>query len=66
MEQKTIEIRELIASDGMVLTDGTTYAKCVYLAPSSKVDDWWEIPESEIPEPIEQPVDEYAQTEPEE
>lgn len=68
MEQKTIEIRELIASEGKVLTDGTTYAKEVYLAPSASVEDWWEV--DELPEPQESKIDyladEYRNTEPEE
>ena len=64
MKTETIEIRELIASEGKVLTDGTTYAKVVYLAPSAKVEDWWEIDEKDVPtEPI---ADEYQNTEPEE
>ena len=50
MEQKKIEIRELIASEGKVLTDGTTYAKVVYLAPSAKVEDWWEVDEEDVPQ----------------
>lgn len=49
MKQTTIEIRELTASNGMLLTDGTIYAKNVYLAPSAKVEDWREVPESEAP-----------------
>lgn len=57
---------DLIEKDGFVWTDGQTYAKSVYLAPSENADDWRQIPESEIPEPIEQPVDEYVQSEPEE
>lgn len=64
MKQETIEIRELIASEGKVLTDGKTYAKIVYLAPTASVDDWHEIDESEIPPEPE--VDEYANSEPEE
>ena len=72
MKTETIEIRELIASEGKVLTDGTTYAKVVYLAPSAKIEDWWEIDESDVPtQPTEDDVprrtiDEYANTEPEE
>ena len=57
MEQKTIEIRELIASEGKVLTDGTTYAHNVYLAPSASVEDWWEIDEADVPtEKIEEDI----------
>lgn len=66
MKTETIEIRELIASEGKVLTDGTTYAKVVYLAPSAKVEDWWEIDEKDVPTDSEPIADEYAQTEPEE
>lgn len=66
MKTETIEIRELIASNGMLLTDGTTYAKIVYLAPSAKVKDWWEIPEGDVPQPENPIVDEYMKTEPEE
>ena len=50
MKTQTIEIRELIASEGKVLTDGTTYAKVVYLAPSASMQDWDEIDESEVPQ----------------
>ena len=50
MIETTIEIRELIASDGKVLTDGTTYAKVVYLAPSEDEGKWHEIDESEVPQ----------------
>lgn len=66
MKTETIEIRELIASEGKVLTDGTTYAKVVYLAPSASVDDWWEIDESDVPTDTEPIADEYINTEPEE
>lgn len=66
MTETTIEIRELEASEGMVLTDGTTYAKKVYLAPSAKVEEWWEIPEGDVPQPEDPIVDEYKNTEPEE
>ena len=55
---------DLIEKDGFVWTDGKTYAKSVYLAPSANADDWRQIPESE--KPIEPHADEYAQTEPEE
>lgn len=66
MKTETIEIRELIASEGKVLTDGTTYAKVVYLAPSAKVEDWWEIDEKYVPTDTEPIADEYINTEPEE
>lgn len=66
MKTETIEIRELIASDGKVLTDGTTYAKVVFLAPSASVEDWWEIDEKDVPTDTEPIADEYINTEPEE
>lgn len=66
MKTETIEIRELIASEGKVLTDGTTYAKVVYLAPSASMQDWDEIDEKDMPTDTEPIADEYAQTEPEE
>lgn len=66
MKTETIEIRELIASEGKVLTNGTTYAKVVYLAPSAKVEDWWEIDEKDVPTDSEPIADEYVKSEPEE
>lgn len=43
MKEKTI----LIADDGMVLTDGETYCKTVYLADGASSDNWHEITEAE-------------------
>lgn len=43
--QKTDNI--LIASDGMYLTNGETYAKRVYLAVTASPDDWWEVTDTE-------------------
>ena len=37
----------LIASDGMYLTNGETYAKRVYLAVKASPDDWWEVTDAE-------------------
>ena len=42
MERKT-----LTASDGMVLTDGKTYGKIIYLAEDADESAWHEIPEEE-------------------
>lgn len=39
----------LYADDGMVLTDGDTYCKVVYLAVDADAFLWHEIPESEVP-----------------
>lgn len=64
MIKETIELRHLVASEGKKLTDGIVYVNEVYLAPSAKVEDWWEIDEKDVPtEPI---ADEYINTEPEE
>ena len=39
--------RILTASDGMVLTDGKTYGKIIYLAEGADENAWREIPEEE-------------------
>ena len=66
MKTETIEIRELIASEGKVLTDGIVYVNDVYLAPSEDESKWYEIDEADVPTDTEPIDDEYAQTEPEE
>lgn len=45
MTQETIEIRVITASDGMVLTDGETYSKRVYLGVNDSPEDWQEVPD---------------------
>lgn len=50
MEIKTIELRELKAEDGMVLTNGETYSSVggsVYLGINDSPDNWREITEEE-------------------
>lgn len=50
MEIKTIELRELKAEDGMVLTNGETYSSVgglVYLGINDSPDNWYEITEEE-------------------
>ena len=49
MKTENITLVKLTASDGMVLTDGTSYGKEVYLGVNDTVDRWSEIPESEVP-----------------
>lgn len=44
---------ELIAEDGMLLTDGEHYAKAILLPYENEGDEWREIPESERPIEIE-------------
>ena len=51
MVTENIQLIKLTAADGMVLTDGTSYGKEVYLGPNDTADRWTEIPESEVPEP---------------
>ena len=51
MTTKNIQLIKLTAADGMVLTDGTSYGKEVYLGINDTADRWTEIPESEVPEP---------------
>jgi hypothetical protein len=44
--------KTLYASDGMVLTDGKTYGKVVYLAEGAEENAWQEITEAEYEEII--------------
>ena len=50
MTTENIQLIKLTAEDGMVLTDGTSYGKEVYLGINDTADRWTEIPESEVPE----------------
>ena len=47
MIETTIKITKLAASDGMVLTNGETYGKEIYLGKYDKPDNWHEITEAE-------------------
>ena len=49
MTTENIQLIKLTAADGMVLTDGTSYGKEVYLGINDTADRWTEIPESEVP-----------------
>ena len=49
MTTENIQLIKLTAADGMVLTDGTSYGKEVYLGTNDTEDRWTEIPESEVP-----------------
>lgn len=51
MTTENIQLIKLTAADGMVLTDGTSYGKEVYLGINDTADRWTEIAESEVPEP---------------
>lgn len=53
MEIKTFEMRELKASEGMVLTNGEAYSSVggsVYLGINDSVENWHEITEAEYNE----------------
>ena len=50
MTTENIQLIKLTAADRMVLTDGTSYGKEVYLGINDTADRWTEIPESEMPE----------------
>lgn len=45
MEMTTIELRKLTASEGMILTNGNTFSKEVYLGCNDSPDNWHEITE---------------------
>lgn len=53
MITENIQLIKLTAAEGMVLTDGESYGKEVYLGIIDSVERWSEIPESEIPSPDE-------------
>jgi hypothetical protein len=38
---------KLVATEGMVYTNGTDYARVAYLCSTDSPDNWWEIPEAE-------------------
>jgi hypothetical protein len=47
MQRSTIEFVKLTASDGMTLTNGTSFSKEVYLGVNDSADNWWEITDEE-------------------
>lgn len=47
-----MERKILTASDGMILTDGKTYGKIIYLAIGADENTWYEITEAEYEEII--------------
>ena len=47
MEIQTIELRRLVASEGMVLTNGEVYGKEIYLGCNDKPENWSEISDEE-------------------
>ena len=47
MTQTTIELRKLVAADGMILTNGEAYGKEIYLGKNDNPDNWYEITDAE-------------------
>ena len=47
MKTETIEIKKLIASDGMTLTNGEAFGKEIYLGINDSADNWHEITDAE-------------------
>ena len=47
MKQETITLTKLIASDGMMLTNGEAFGKEVFLGTGDSADNWHEITEAE-------------------
>ena len=50
MKQETITLTKLIASDGMMLTNGEVIGKEVFLGTGDSPDNWHEITEAEAQE----------------
>ena len=50
MKQETITLTKLIASDGMMLTNGEVFGKEVFLGVSDSPENWHEITEAEAQE----------------
>lgn len=49
MKTENIQLTKLTADNGMVLTNGESYGREIYLGANDKADLWREIPESEVP-----------------
>ena len=49
-----MNILRLIAADGMILTNGSTYGREVYLGNGDSPDNWWEIPTEEYEKKMEE------------
>ena len=49
MKTQPIQIIVLEPEEGMLLTNGETYSTRVYLGVNDSPENWWEVPESEVP-----------------
>ncbi len=52
---------EIIADDGMTLTNGETYSKHVFLGKWDSVENWNEIPDEDVPAPSEETIEDKAE-----
>ena len=52
MKQGNIQIIVLEPEEGMTLTNGETYSKKVYLSSLDSQENWYEIPDEEVPEDV--------------
>ena len=63
MKQETITLTKLIASDGMMLTNGEVIGKEVFLGTGDSADNWHEITEAEYEAIMEAANEESTATE---
>lgn len=45
-----IQGNEIFPDEGMTLTNGASYSKHVYLGKWDSPENWWEIPDEDVPE----------------
>ena len=50
MKKTIVELTKITASDGMMLTNGETYSKEIYLGVNDCIDNWHEITDAEYEE----------------
>ena len=50
MKKTIVELTKITASDGMMLTNGETYSKEIYLGCNDSIDNWHEITDTEYEE----------------
>ena len=55
MKTQPIQIIVLESDEGKTLTNGEVYSKKVYLGIHDSPENWWEIPDEEVPDENEKP-----------